>query len=173
VTDPSDKAVDTEQRLNALIARLPSTKRNSSTTTIVSTSPTDLGAAIGLQETVGPGIWRFRWHLMCVPNGAGTPAGNSRFRLATPAFSDGGYTLASLGNGPNVTARFDNTSGGGVFMTGPSMNATAVPVYIIDIEGTCTFTAQGILTVQAALTAATDSQYVIAIGSSLDTWQVG
>jgi hypothetical protein len=166
----SDKAYDAWQRVDSLAPRTVATARNTSTTTILSTSPTDLGAAIGLQQTIGPGSWRFRWHLMCVPNGSGS-AGNSRFRLSTPSFSDGGYSLCSLGNGPNVTARFDNTSGGGVFMTGPSMAATGVPIYAIDIEGSCTFTAQGILTVQAAITAAGDSQYVIAVGSSLDTWQ--
>jgi hypothetical protein len=170
VTDPSDKAVDTEQRLNSLIARLPTTKRNSSTTTIASTSPTDLGASLGLQDTVGPGVWRFRWLLMCVPNPSGA-GGNGRFRLATPAFSDGGYTFQSVANGPLTIARFDNTSGGGVFFSGPQFSTTD-PVYNIIIEGNCTFTATGLITVQAALTSAGDGQYTIAIGSSLDTWQV-
>lgn len=172
----SDKSYDNAQRIDALVPRVAAvetsvvtTVYNTGTTTIASTSPTDLGATLGLQQTVTVGSWRFRWQLMCVPNGTGS-AGNGRFRLATPAFSGGGYTFQSVANGPLTIARFDNTSGGGVFFSGPAFSATD-PVYNVVIEGRCTFTASGALTVQAALTAAGDGQYVIAVGSSMDAWQ--
>jgi len=163
------KLDEVERRVNASVGSVVLTEANTSTTTITSTSPNDLGASIGLQQTVGPGQVRFRWLLMCVPNGTGS-AGNGRFRLSTPAFSSGGYTFQSVANGPLTIARFDNTSGGGVFMSGPSFSATD-PVYNIIIEGCCTFTASGLITVQAALTGAGDGEFVIAVGSSLDTWQ--
>ncbi len=177
----SEKAAETAARIDYHIANanhpaygVISSVYNSGTQTIDSTTPYDLGATINLRQQVTGGsgqTWRFLWTLLCVPTASGS-GGSSRFRLQGPGFGTySGYWLTSIANGPATVARYDNTSGFNVFMTGPVMSSS-IPVYVVQIGGRCTFTGNGWLTVEAALTGSGDCQYVIAGGSSMDLWQI-
>jgi hypothetical protein len=132
--------------------------------TINSTSMVNVN---GLTVPVAAGTYKFRSFIPLVTNGSGA-AGAPAFKLQGPAFSSGGYILSGMTNGSTGVARYDNTSGFNFAMNGPGLTATSGLATVVWIEGFCVFTASGTLLVQAALSGAGTSQYVVAVGAYLE-----
>lgn len=142
-------------------------------TTIASTSPAILGSPTAFSAPVAIGTYHFRAHLMYIGNGTGATTASPAFRVTCPAFSAGSYQLVGTANGPLVSVRFDNTSGGGVDLAAPSLTSGDVTTrFDAVIEGALAFSATGILSITARIPVSTNAQYVIAQGSSFDVWPI-
>jgi hypothetical protein len=142
-----------------------------SSQTISSTSPVVIN---NMTTPVGAGSYHFRALVMYQGNGTGTTASTPAFRITCPAFTTGGYGMVAATNGPLVSVRYDNTSGGGVDLLAPQIPSNATTLrYNAVIEGSATFTATGTLSVTARLSGlVSDFQYVIAGGSVLSVFPV-
>jgi hypothetical protein len=141
--------------------------------TISSTGFTTLsGGGITLSKALKAGSYSFRAHLMYVGNGTGT-AGNALFKMNSAAFSSGSCQLVATANGPLVSVRFDNASGFGGSLIGPALTTgdTTTRVNAV-IEGQAVLTAAGTLNVQAAISGAGTSQFIMAAGSKLEIFPV-
>lgn len=140
-----------------------------SSQTISSTSPVIIN---NMTTPVAIGTYHFRAHIMYVGNGTGA-TGTADFRIICPAFTVGGYSLVGTANGPLVSVRYDNTSGGGVNLQAPSMVGGVSNLrFDVVIEGSATFTASGTLAVQGLLDGAGLAQFVIAGGSTFEVFPV-
>jgi hypothetical protein len=129
------------------------------------------GGGVALSAPVVAGTYHFRFHVWLKDNGAGA-AGNADFKVQGPAFTVGSYAGDFAGNGTTGIVRFDNTSGFNVVLTGPGLTSGSGTFYRGDIEGVCTFTAAGTLLLQAAISGAGTTNFVIAAGSFLELFPV-